>query len=271
MAHTMKLQSITLLPPERVPYARGRAFLSHTWHVLEIFTSHLRDQHGYTLDGSRDVYIGVGGEQGDNAKYRRSPSQNETWYHFTGEFDIGKYFAGSYQDRLRMTVDALEVSLLDIAGQVGADLEPIRRAAGATRNIGVETMLPAPRVNPWHQHRPTQTTDSGRYTASLVRKVGLGIDVWGVQVRDAFGNEVLTSWIPPHKYRYISAGQQFRRARCRGDVFWLEDWKGNITYKLDVGRAARKAGATQEKGKAALQGTTKKPQRAKPRPKKGEH
>ncbi len=236
------LQAVILgINDTKVPYARQRAFLACAAHVVEIFVSMLRDRAGYVLDGSRDVCVFLG-PRGENPKYQQVSAKPQPISHyFVKDFDAARFFDAPQEQRDLLTLAILEAALVDIAECVGADREPIRQAAEDTRRTGFDACLPAPRIPPWDKHPPEETTGSG-LTATLVRRVALGKNDWGVQVRDQAGTEVAKVWIPPKTYQYISAGQLSRRACCKGELFWLEDEHGKTFFKLDLGKIAKSRG-----------------------------
>ncbi len=237
----MVLQDVSLLINDgKVPYARQMAFRHQVWHVVEIFTSHLRDRLEYTLDGSRDLVILLGG-RGENPRYSQKSAQGyQVSQYFIDDHDIAAHFAVPEKDRQPLALQLMVAALSDIAGKIKRPTEPIQQAAAATLDCQFDAILPAPRIYPWEKKAPLAATKSGACTARLFRHVFAGTQEWGVQVFDAADHLLATKMIPAKVYQHAAAGQCFLKARCEGDVFSLINDKGKETFRWDLAKVVPK-------------------------------
>jgi len=200
-------------------------YLRAAEHIALIFMRFLRPK--FRLDGLVKTNITLGRVEGE-PKYSRLLNVNQ--YYFEG-FDFDAYDAASPEERDSLILDAIERSLLDIAQRHGSELEPIRRAAAATRECGFDLR---------GYTKLSRFTPSRKLQIKVFQRVSREGIEWGIDVASAKGVLLQTFAITRKTDAWRSA-HDYRKSRWDGECFVILDFLGMPQYTLNVATLAHTA------------------------------
>jgi hypothetical protein len=216
------LKTIVLTPSDGAALPTGRSFHGKTHHVVEMF-AHLLPE-GFDLDGSAKVAIACG-PRGPESQYRQVLG---TSHYFVEDFDFGRFFSSSGEERDKMTLRTIHDVLRDIALRHGRE-EAVGLLSAIARSIadsGFEMVLPVQSLTQFRNPPGWRIHVSRR----LDRESG---ESWMAELLDRAGNRLAQKEMTRHPGD-LDRRHQFHQAQFDGDVYSVMNRFGKRVFEWDL-------------------------------------
>jgi hypothetical protein len=219
------LKTIVLMPSDGAALPAGRSFHGKTHHVVEMFT-HLLPE-GFDLDGSAKVTITCG-PRGPESPYQQLMG---TSHYFVEDFDFGRFFSISGEERDKMTLRTIHDVLTDIALRRGRE-EVVVVLAAIARSIeasGFQMELPMRRL--------TQVRNTWGWRIHVSRRLDRESgESWIAELLDHGGNRLAQKGMTQPSGG-LDRRHLFHQAQLDGRVYSVMNRFGKRVFEWDLASA----------------------------------